>query len=1210
MKKSKITKIVKRKINFVRMPLQNTLLKSSYRNAQDYRNFYENTSVKENTILYESRDGKSITDNPYAIFKFLLNNQEYSHFSHIWSVQSKEDLSKVISQYENIKNVSFVVRNSKEYLKVLATSKYLINNATFQPFVIPKEEQIYINTWHGTPLKKMGFNIPGNPSGSKNVVRNFLSADYLISPNSHTTEMYTNSYKMSGLYSGSIIEDGYPRNDLILNTDKDYFENVIRVSGLAIDNNKSNVLYAPTWKGQNLTSAKDDMNQIISDMNLLKKDIGDNYNIFIKVHPFLYDTAKKYDEIKDMLIPDFFDTNELLSIVDVLITDYSSIFFDFLVTGKPILFYVWDAESYTKERGSYFSLNELPGPTLYTTSELIKAFGDIDELKKENFKKYEFFQKTFVPYDDGNVTKRLVNRVFNDKKSNIKVISNLDKEKEKILFYAGGMMNNGITSSFLNLMDNIDYNKYDVSVFMNVSNKEDVLKNLDKLNKNVRLLFKHGISVYSLDEIYRDRLCHNRGISNKYLEKIYPEKAYERESRRYFGKSTFDFAIDFSGYSLFWTKFLLAADANKKICFMHSDIVADSERTINGKRPHLINLRGLFSVYNRFNKLVSVSKGTMEVNRQNLKEYAQPEKFDYVMNSISPKKIIEGSQSKSYRSLTPEQNVETLSYESTKMISRAIIDDADKLSIWNNSLGDESTKEVALAIDYLNKEVLILWKIETEDGYLYKFSHDNKIIGWLNEKAFTLLPDSILEEINVNRLAILEKVKGNAIWNKPYRIYNSSRVSYSGTYKGMIVEVDKEAKTEHGIYSRIKLLGENLGWINSNALKIVEDYTDTNINSIELEKNKQKIIKKNHNIYNTVIEKFPERSLRHKNIKKVATIIDLTNYFILSALPNNQKSEKVKDTSDLIGKRVELTQMVITKSDVYYFVYFEGEKIGWINRKAIRISNSIEIFAEKDVKKKVEIDLSGEYQIYTRPFGMEDSRPVAKEQFSNSETFFVLKEVRTQNGEFSQINLEDKVVGWVNNEAIFNIAELGIKVGNTFIPEPDKKNINFVTMGRLSPEKAQGNLIEAFSKFNHCYSNSKLYIIGQGALYKELKNQINELNLENTVYLVGQLENPFKLLKQCDCFVLSSHYEGQPMVLLEALTLKLDVIATDIVANRSLLEEGKYGLLVEDKVEGLYDGMVAFKDKKNEKFGSEFDFENYSEEAINSFYEVLNSLKL
>src|SRR5699024_11074410 len=106
------------------------------------------------------------------------------------------------------------------------------------------------------------------------------------------------------------------------------------------------------------------------------------------------------------------------------------------------------------------------------------------------------------------------------------------------------------------------------------------------------------------------------------------------------------------------------------------------------------------------------------------------------------------------------------------------------------------------------------------------------------------------------------------------------------------------------------------------------------------------------------------------------------------------------------------------------------------------------------------------------------------------------------------------------------------------------------------------------------------------------------------------LENPFALMKKCDCFVLSSHYEGQPMVLLEAMTLGMKVIATDIVANRTVLENGKYGLLVEDSVKGLEKGMHFVFDHEDGVAMEQFDYEKYNNRAMNSFYQCLRGSDL
>jgi glycosyltransferase involved in cell wall biosynthesis len=160
-------------------------------------------------------------------------------------------------------------------------------------------------------------------------------------------------------------------------------------------------------------------------------------------------------------------------------------------------------------------------------------------------------------------------------------------------------------------------------------------------------------------------------------------------------------------------------------------------------------------------------------------------------------------------------------------------------------------------------------------------------------------------------------------------------------------------------------------------------------------------------------------------------------------------------------------------------------------------------------------------------------------------------------------------------------------------------------MGRLSPEKGQDNLIMAFSQFQQNFPNSKLYILGEGPLRKDLEDLIVELNLEESVYLTGQLENPFTLMKKCDCFVLSSHYEGQPMVLLEAMTHGMKIIATDIVANRHVLDHGRYGLLVENSIEGLEKGLTQLvRNELNNKL-DEFIPEEYNSKAMATFYQVL-----
>ncbi|GHH97454.1 CDP-glycerol glycerophosphotransferase family protein [Neobacillus kokaensis] len=1066
-------KIIKRKIRFIVVPIINYIRKVTQRRNYQYRRYYEKLDVIDRTILYESRDGKSITDSPYAIFKYLLHNPEYKDYQHIWSLHCFDDLQSVMNQYKDYKNVKFVKRNSKEYLKCLAASKYLINNSTFQSFFIPKSDQVYINTWHGTPLKSMGFDIPGNPSLSQNVVRNFLSADYLLSPNEHTSNMFLDSYKLKGIYPGEIIEEGYPRIDLTLQTNRRQFQAVLTSTGLTIDSSKKTILYAPTWKGTNVSRAKNDMFQIIADMAYLIDQVGREYNVLIKVHPFLYAEARKFQEIKNILVPDFIDTNELLSAVDLLITDYSSIFFDYLVTDKPILFYVWDYDDYNEERGRSLRDNELPGPILFTIKEVIEAVQSIGEVSVDYKNVYKMAKNRFVNHDDGRVTKRIVDYIFNNIDPGLKVIHHQDKEKKKILIYPGGMMNNGITSSFINLMDNIDFNQYDVSVFINSPSSKEVLNNLAKVNKNARFLFRNGQGVYSIFEIYRDKFVHNRGAHTDFTKRLYPEQAYKRELKRCFGRTKFDIAIDFSGYSLFWAKYLLATDAKKKICYMHNDLLSDSERKINGRRPHRINLRGLFSVYHRFDKLVSVSLGTMELNKKNLAQYADNSKFDYVMNSINVEKILRLSNE--VNSDSQDESINSGQLIGNKPFkSWAVIQYPAEHFVWNRPPGLEGAVRVTPAGNYLDQEVMILREAYTEAGGCYKFAIEDRIEGWLDQTCFKLLPDSILSEKVVNKSLILQNVSGNSIWNLPYKVEGVQKVCSSKEYKGVLVDVDIEVRTQHGTYSRISVNGVHLGWIDSSALKMVKKENGVKTSLFKLW-NRQK--------YKRHISHLRRLTIAANSVKEIAAANEGT-----------------------------VDRLEIHKTE------------GLLNTQAVQMSEYIAV-------KTIE---------------------------------------------------------------------------GTTIPEPSSENFNFINMGRLSPEKAQDNLINAFARFHQNQQNSKLYILGAGPLRKELEDLIAELKLKDSVFLVGQVENPFIIMKKCDCFVLSSHYEGQPMVLLEALTLGMKIVATDIVANRTVLEHGRYGLLVENSIEGIEKGLQEAAEKQPAGNMIEFLPEEYNQKAMGTFYKVLS----
>ncbi|RIN85974.1 teichoic acid biosynthesis protein, partial [Mammaliicoccus sciuri] len=264
-------------------------------------------------------------------------------------------------------------------------------------------------------------------------------------------------------------------------------------------NQKPILLYSPTWRGENVNNPEDNIQEIIDTVKELSKST--KYNILLKVHPFIFKYAKKHQELNQYLIDDEIDTNELLAIVDILVTDYSSIFFDFLVTKKPILFYVPDINTYDLNRCLYLDSSSLPGPSFDKLDQLVNAINNIEDTYVEYKEKYNDYYEKYASLNDWKVTERVVNQIF--KKSKIQT-TNIPNSKKKILIYPGGMKNNGITTSMINLLNNIDYNIYDVTLFTGFSTNKEILNNLNEVNDNVRIILRKGPMVASTFEYYRN----------------------------------------------------------------------------------------------------------------------------------------------------------------------------------------------------------------------------------------------------------------------------------------------------------------------------------------------------------------------------------------------------------------------------------------------------------------------------------------------------------------------------------------------------------------------------------------------------------------------------------------------------------------------------------------------------------------------------------
>ena len=602
--------------------------------------------IETGTVLYESFAGNGMLCNPEAIFRQILATPDLAQLQHIWVLADPRQHRATLTEFAGVPNVSFVRHGTSSYYRALATSEYLINNATFPPQFSKRAGQTYLNTWHGTPLKRMGYDIDGGALATANILRNFVAADYLLAANPFMAEqMYEKAYKLSGISRSLIIEEGSPRIDrqTLSPAAAEAARARLTAAGIALGD-RTIILYAPTWKGTSFARPADDIDQLLDHVTRLTARIDTSkYVVLLKTHQIVHSLAASRPELSRFLVPNDMPSNVILGLTGVLITDYSSIFFDFLATGRPILFFIPDLDDYSGTRGLYFEPEEWPGPICRTTDELADHLADIletGELSPESAVRYRNSQQVFCGRDDGRASERIIDAVFRGNVQPYNVHPVASKHRPSILIYLGGMRSNGITTSALNLLHNIDHSRFDVSACFGQSIAPAAIENQLSIHPAVRQFPRVGGMNGSAPDQLARRLDFRRGKISQHQDRPRQKALWDDEWTRCFGDSVFDFVVDFSGYGPFWAVLLLHSPRSIRSIWLHNDLAADAHRKVKGKKGMLHSLTQIFTLYAQYEHLVSVSPTLSQINGRHLAPYAEPAKFTFALNSADAEHIL------------------------------------------------------------------------------------------------------------------------------------------------------------------------------------------------------------------------------------------------------------------------------------------------------------------------------------------------------------------------------------------------------------------------------------------------------------------------------------------------------------------------------------------------------------------------------------------
>lgn len=372
--------------------------------------------VDQHMVLFSTFNGKSYSDSPKAIYKYMKDNSKYKEYKFIWAFK-EPDKYNYLEQNDNTKVIK---QGTKQYEQYMSKSKYWIFNYRAADHQYPKKNQVFLQCWHGTPLKRLGYDLenPDNVLNTKKEIRYKYRTDakkfkYLLSPSKFATEKFTSAWNLKEVgKEDCIIEEGYPRNDFLKNHTEDNIKEIKEKLGIN-KSNKKIILYAPTWRDNQHQSGVGYTYKTEVDFDKLQNKLGQDYIILFRAHYLVaneFDFKKYEGFIYDVSKVD--DINELYVVADMLITDYSSVFFDYANLKRPIIYYMYDLDKYKDNmRGFYLDLNELPGNIIKAEDELIKKI----ENNSADFKyddKYIRFNKKYNYLDDGKASMRVVERVI------------------------------------------------------------------------------------------------------------------------------------------------------------------------------------------------------------------------------------------------------------------------------------------------------------------------------------------------------------------------------------------------------------------------------------------------------------------------------------------------------------------------------------------------------------------------------------------------------------------------------------------------------------------------------------------------------------------------------------------------------------------------------------------------------------------------------
>lgn len=560
-------------------------LKENLSNSIIYFAYYH-LPIKKNLVFIESKGGEDLAGNMLRIAQ-ELSKPEYGGLKIVFHV-NRPHKKKVKALLKTYGIAAYKLAHRRVSVGVaMERARFLFTDADLPKYYVKRPGQVLVNTWHGTPQKHMGRRNQSERVSVGTLQRMDMVSDYLVYPSRYMGEVMMGDYMIANLSKAKLLWEGYPRNCVFF--DEERRRELTGKLGL---DGKRVYVYMPTYRGIWWKKDKAEQQDAVANYLFeLDAKMADDQIMLVKLH--LYGGEIDYSQYRHISpFPEGYETYDVLNTADCLITDYSSVFFDFANTGRKIILFAYDEEEYFVDRGVYFPLSELPFPNVKTVDGLLR---EMDAPK--NYDDKAFLEK-FCTYDRPDAVQRLCRHVVLGQQ--VCHEGTLSNGKENVLVFAGGMAKNGITTAVINLLKNVDKSKRNYYLVFRASDVRTALERLDIISDDIDYLVMDHPPCRTLAERRQSqKFSRSRDIDKPLCSRL--KRLYTREFQSYYANADIAHLVQFDGYGIDVNLMYLLQPIHKVI-MVHNDMCQEVRM-----RPGLQHAATLRLCYRGYDKVAVVS---------------------------------------------------------------------------------------------------------------------------------------------------------------------------------------------------------------------------------------------------------------------------------------------------------------------------------------------------------------------------------------------------------------------------------------------------------------------------------------------------------------------------------------------------------------------------------------------------------------------------